>query len=481
MTEQVKGQIEDAGEVAGADRTGHPWRWWILAVILAAEILDLLDATVVTVAAPSIREDLGGSASTMQWVTAAYTLAFGVLLVLGGRLGDRFGRRRLFVIGASGFTLFSLACAIAVTPGQLIAFRALEGAFGALLLPQGMGIIKSVFPASETGRAFSLFGPVIGLSAVGGPILAGALIELDLAGTHWRMIFLINLPLGIAAVAGALRWIPRDRPRPGVVIDLVSAALLGTALLAIIHALIQGPERDWPVRTWLEMGIGAVLLAVFAGWERRSRQPLIAPALLRNRGFTSGLLVLAGFFAGMTGLMLTLSLFTQGYLGYSAFRAGLTLAPMALGVAISAVLTAGLIASRPRQLLAAGVVVEVLAVLTLAAVIRGAGPDLAFLALLGPLLAIGLGMGAVIGPLFDLAIADVPEVEAGGASGVLTAIQQLSGAVGVAGITTVYLARIQTGPVPVAMALSLGVVAALLVVAGLLIRLLPARTAASQN
>ncbi len=458
-------------------RNGHPWRYWILAVVLMAEILDLLDATVVAVAAPSIRADLGGAPSTMQWLTAGYTLAFGVLLVVGGRLGDRFGRRRMFVIGATGFTVASLACALATAPAELIAFRAVEGAFGAMLLPQGLGIIKSVFPPAETGRAFSLFGPIMGLSAVGGPILAGALIGLDAWGTQWRLIFLINLPLGMAAVFGALSWMPRDRPRPGVVIDLLSALLLGGALLLAINALILGPERHWPLWTWISFAAAALLLVVFTSRERRARHPLIAPALLRVPSFRGGLLVMLGFFAGLSGLMLTLSVFTQGYLGYSAFRSGLTLAPMALGMAISALLLSGLVATRARRLLGLGLVFEVLAVLALAAVVRVGGADVGFLALCGPGLAIGLGMGAVAGSLFDLVLAGVSEEDAGSGSGVLTAVQALSGSVGVAVITTVYLAFIDSRPVPQAMAISMIAVAGVLGLAALAVRLIPARPA----
>src|SRR6185369_17209310 len=173
-------------------------------VVLAAEIMDLLDATIINIAGPSILADLGGSYAFVQWLAAGYTLAFAVGLVTGGRLGDLFGRRRMFVIGAAGFTICSVLCAVAPGPAALIAFRVLQGAFGAVLIPQGFGIVKSVFPPAQVGAAFGAFGPVIGLSAVGGPILAGALVDADFWGTGWRMIFLINLPLGIAAVAGAL-------------------------------------------------------------------------------------------------------------------------------------------------------------------------------------------------------------------------------------------------------------------------------------
>src|SRR5213083_1071347 len=184
-------------------------RWAVLAIVLVAEVMDLIDGTIVNVAAPSIRQDIGGSSATLQWLVAAYTLTFAVLLMTGARLGDLIGRRRLFMIGIVGFTGASILSALAVSPGMLIATRALQGAFGAVLIPQGFGMIKEVFDEHEITKAFALFGPVMGLSAVAAPILGGALVDADLLGTGWRAIFLVNLPLGIAGLVGALRVMPR--------------------------------------------------------------------------------------------------------------------------------------------------------------------------------------------------------------------------------------------------------------------------------
>jgi MFS family permease len=179
------------------DASPYRWRWVVLAIVLIAEIMDLLDSTVITIAAPTVRHALGGGTSTMQWWAAGYTLAFGVLLIVGGRLGDAFGRRSVFVIGIAGFTHASAACALAPSADVLIATRVLQGAFGALLIPQGLGMIKNVFPPKEMGAAFAAFGPIMGLSAIAGPILAGWLVSADLLGTGWRMIFLLNVPLGV--------------------------------------------------------------------------------------------------------------------------------------------------------------------------------------------------------------------------------------------------------------------------------------------
>ena len=466
--------LVDAGLVdVGAGDGGHPWRWWILAVVLMAEVLDLLDATVVNVAGPSIRAELGGGVSTIQWIAAGYTLAFGVLLVIGGRLGDRFGRRRMFLIGAVGFTSASVASALATSPEMLIGFRILQGALGAVLVPQGLGVIKSVFPAEQLGKAFSAFGPVIGLSAVCGPILAGALIDLDAWGAGWRMIFLINLPLGIAAVYGAARWMPNDPPRPGVVIDGLSGVLLALASLLVIYPLIQGPERDWPFWTYLSLAGGALVALAFGYRERFSPDPLIAPGLWRNRAFASGMLLGLVFFASVTGLMLTVSLFIQSYLHYSPLRAGLTMAPLAVGIVVGSVAAYPLIPRLGRRLLLIGLLVDAGGALALAEVVHHYGDRTGNLALFGPSLVIGIGMAGVFAPLFDVILAGVSDEESGSASGTLTAMQQLAGSIGIAGVTTVFLSLVKHHSGPEAMALSTVVVAGLILVGCALVFLLP--------
>ncbi|MCQ4213251.1 MFS transporter, partial [Streptomyces longispororuber] len=198
-------------------------RWAVLGVVLAADVLDLVDATVTNVAAPTIARDLGGGAGLVQWLGASYALALGVLLVLGGRLGDKFGRRRLFLAGLGGFTVASVACGLAGSPQLLVAARLLQGAFGALVIPQGFGILGATWPREQIGKAFSLFGPVMGLSAVGGPVLAGFLIDADLGGLGWRAMFLINIVLGGGAFLAAVRLLPEDRGEKDTVVDVVGS------------------------------------------------------------------------------------------------------------------------------------------------------------------------------------------------------------------------------------------------------------------
>jgi EmrB/QacA subfamily drug resistance transporter len=460
-------------EPPGTATAGHPYRWRILAVVLAAEILDLLDATVVNIAAPSIRADLGGAASTMQWIAVGYTLAFGVLLVVGGRLGDRWGRRTSFAIGAAGFTLASVLCAVAVNPQMLIASRVLQGALGALLLPQQLGILKSVFPADQLGTAYSAFGPVMGLSAVGGPILAGALIDLDAFGSGWRLIFLINVPIGVVAVVGALLWMPRGTRDPATHIDAGSGSLLAGALVLIIYPLIQGPENGWAPWTFVSLVAGVLTGLLFVRRELRAEAPLIETTLLRNAVFGSGMLLVVVFFAGLSGLMLTVSLFVQGALRVTPLTAGLTLAPMALGMVVGSVAAFPLIARLGRRLIMFGLAGNALGAGLLALFVHLRGADATALTLVGPLFVIGLGMAGVVAPMFDVIVAGVSDREANSASGVLTAVQQISGAIGVALVTTLFLALTRTRPAFEAMAISSGLVG-LFVLAGVsLVFLLP--------
>ncbi|NUT09314.1 MAG: MFS transporter, partial [Nonomuraea sp.] len=224
----------------------YRWRWAALFVILAAEVMDLLDALITTIAAPTIQKDLGGSDSLVQWLGAGYTLAMAVGLITGGRLGDLFGRKRMFLIGAFGFTAASLLCGVATGPEMLIASRVLQGLFGAVMLPQGLGMIKEMFPPEEIGKAFGAFGPVMTISSVGGPVLAGWLVDADFFGTGWRMIFLINLPLGLAAALAGLKFLPEFRLSNATRLDLVGVGLVSVAGFLLIYPLIQGRELGWP-------------------------------------------------------------------------------------------------------------------------------------------------------------------------------------------------------------------------------------------
>jgi EmrB/QacA subfamily drug resistance transporter len=421
----------------------NPLRWFVFAVVIAANIMDLMDATIVNVAGPSIRAALGGSASTLQWLPAGYTLAFAVLLITGARLGDMFGRRRLFLIGSAGFTVMSAACSLAPSMAALIIFRVLQGSFGALMIPQGFGMLKEVFAEDEMSKVFGAFGPMMGLSILAAPILAGALVEANLWGVGWRLVFLINVPVGIAAFAGAVRVLPRTVAHPGMRLDTGGMILIGGALTAIIYPLIQGRTAGWPAWTFVSIAAGAVLLGAFVLWGRRGHgDPLIEPGLLTNRSYTSGILVAVAFFGAFGGLLLCVSLFAQLGEGFSPIHAGLTLMAMVIGMIAGMGAGFALVGRLGRHLLHIGVAIVAAGTVVLAVTLTGARAA-STLDLAPGLFLIGVGAGSSIGQLFDFILAGVSMDEVGSASGVLEAVQQLSSALGVAVLGTIFFSAFE--------------------------------------
>src|ERR1700677_71777 len=459
----------------------NPLRWFVFAVVIAANIMDLMDATIVNVAGPSIRHALGGSASTLKWLPAGYTLAFAVFLITGARLGDMFGRRRLFLIGSAGFTVMSAACAAAPSMAVLISFRVLQGAFGALMIPQGFGMLKEVFDEEEMTKVFGAFGPMMGLSVLAAPILAGALIEANLWGIGGRLVFLINVPIGIAAFAGAVRVLPRTVAHPGIRLDTVGMVLIGVALTAIIYPLIQGRAAGWPAWTFVSLAAGAVLLGAFALWERRRHgDPLIDPGLLANRTYTSGVLVALAFFGAFGGLLLCLSLFAQLGEGFSPIHAGLTLMAMVVGMIAGMGAGFSLVDRLGHHPLHVGVAFTIAGTIALALTVTGAR-TVSTLDLAPGLFLIGFGAGASIGQLFDFILAGVSMDEVGSASGVLEAVQQLSSALGVAVLGTIFFSPPGTHLPPHALAITAWACLVPVALAFALIFRLPMRARESQT
>jgi EmrB/QacA subfamily drug resistance transporter len=418
-------------------------RWAALLVVLAAEVMDLLDSLVTSIAGPSVRADLGGSESLIQWLGAGYTLAMAVGLITGGRLGDLFGRRRMFVLGAVGFTLASALCAAATNPGTLVTARILQGLLGAVMLPQGLGLLRDVWPPEEVGKAFGAFGPIMGLSSVGGPVLAGWLIGADFLGTGWRMIFLINLPIGILAVAGAFRFLPASRGGEAARLDGGGVLLAALGSLLVVLPLVQGRELGWPLWTFVSLAAGVLVFVLFGRHElrtaRRGGDPLVVPGLFRKRAFTGSLLAGLAFFSGLAGFSLVLTLFLQLGLGYTPLRAGLAGIPLSIGMVAAFVAGgAGLAARLGRTLVHAGVVVVAAGVVGLLVTVAALDAGDSAWRLAPALTVIGFGMGSVMAPFFDIALAGVEQHENGSASGTLTAVQQLGSTLGVAVLGTVF-------------------------------------------
>jgi EmrB/QacA subfamily drug resistance transporter len=431
----------DTSHPADPSIGGYRFRWMVLTVVLVADVMDLVDATIANLAGPSIRADLGGSSSTLQWVLAAYTLTFAVGLITSARAGDLVGRRRMFVIGMVGFTTASLLCGLAPSAGLLIGARALQGLFGAVMIPQGLAMVKASFTPEDLQKAFVPFGPVMGLSAVLGPILAGVLLDADLFGTGWRACFLINVPVGVVASYLAIRYLPEDTPHEGraTKLDPLGTALLTAASLMLIFPLVQGHELDWPTWTFAMMAGSVVVFGLFALNERRSADPIIEPTLFRNRGFVAGLAFLGTFFVAMTGFMLVLSLLVQLGLGFAPLEAGLTMVPWAFGIAVGATISGAWLGPRiGRHALHLGTGVMVAGLMHLWWNLGHPGGVLDQWDFTVPTLIAGIGCGLIFAPLFDLILADLGDAEVGTGSGLLNAVQQFCGAIGVAAIGTLF-------------------------------------------
>ena len=418
----------------------NPLRWIVFAVVFTANIMDLFDAMIVNIAGPSIHADLGGGANTVQWLSAGYTLAFAVFLIAGARLGDILGRRRLFLVGSAGFTIFSAACALAPNVGVLIAFRALQGAFGALMIPQGFGLMREVLDDKDFAKATGMFGPAMGLPMISAPILAGALVNADLWGTGWRLVFLINVPIGLVSFLLAVGSLPRSISRPGMRLDIVGTWLIGLALVSIIYPLIQGQPDGWPIWTFLMLAGGLILLLVFLIWEkRRKSDALIEPSLLTNQLYLSGIAVALALFGAFSGLLLCVSLYGQLGQGWSPVHAGLTLTPMVVGMIAGMVGGTMVVAKLGRHVLHIGLLIIAAGAFVLALSLSGRTGS--SWDLLPGLFLIGVGAGASIGQLFQFILSSVSMDEVGSASGVLEATQQLSTSLGVAILGTIFLSN----------------------------------------
>jgi EmrB/QacA subfamily drug resistance transporter len=452
--------------------------WAILAVVLIADALDMLDSSITTIAAPSIVADIGGASGLITWLGAAYALAMGALLVVGGRLGDRLGQRRVFLVGMAGFTAASALCGLALNPAMLLTGRLLQGAFGALLIPQGIAIMTKTFDRKMLGRAFAVFGPVLGLATVGGPVLAGFLIDADLAGLGWRPVFLINVLLGSAGLLAAVRLLPRIEADPTARVDGLGALYLGVGMFALLYGLTEGPGADWSVMSLVGLAVGVICFGLFCHRQLTATEPLIRPTLLANRGFTSALVMGLAYFAVLNGLIYVVSLFLQGGLGLSPSAAAVRLLPLTAGIIVAAGACMALLPKLGRNLVPIGLLLTAAGGGWLLVGVHSSGLGLGDGHLLLSVFVVGLGMGACFGTIYDLALGDIDPAEAGSASGSLSAVQQLAAGIGSAVVTSVFLSTSASGGIVHALTVSLVIVTSVTVTCIGLVPLLPRRAPA---
>ena len=418
----------------------HPFGVFVL---LAGAFLPIMDFFITNVALPSIDASLRASASSLELVIAGYGVAYATLLVLGGRLGDRYGRHRMFLGGLVGFVLASLACGVAPSVGALIAARIVQGATAALLIPQVLATFHHVLEGERKSRAVALYGATSGIAAVVGQLAGGLLVSADIAGTSWRPIFLVNVPIGVVVILVAARIVPSTRSPHPVGIDLPGTVLFAATLTALLVPLTEGHSLGWPWWTWLLLAVAVVLGAATYLVEKRTEQrgevPLLPPSLLRLPSMSRGLAMVFAFSIGFGAFMFVFALTVQNGLHADALHSGLAILPMALLFFAGSLVAPRMITRYGRAALSTGAVIQLAGLASLVTILVGNWPHVSLWAMALPLALIGAGQSMLFAGLFRSVLADVPAHLGGIGSGVLITLQQSGLALGVATLGTLYL------------------------------------------
>jgi EmrB/QacA subfamily drug resistance transporter len=473
MTESVSAR-PDAADASAAPVV--PRRaWQALIVLLAGMFMALLDTTIVNVALPTIQSTLNAGEATLSWIISGYALAFGLVLIPAGRLGDRVGHKWVFFTGLALFTAASLACGLAQNDVQLVIARVVQGMAGGLFVPAVTAVIQLLFPPQARGKAFAIMGAVIGVSTALGPIVGGLLIEAFGHEQGWRLVFWVNIPIGLVALVAAAFLLPstaRDAAaKPSAGIDWIGLFLVSAGLVALLVPLIEGQEQGWPAWTYVTLVAGAALIVAFGFWEvgysRRGKSPLVPPRLFAHPAFTGGTILALVYFASFTSIFFTISILWQTGLGHTALESGLVSIPFAIGSIIGSSQSNRLSQRLGRSVLILGVGLLAVGLIWVWLVFRTVdGPDLTSWMLLVPLLIGGVGNGLFIAPNAQFIVATVDRTEAGAASGVIGVMQRIGSAVGIAVVGSVFFGSINvTGPGEDALASAFGDAAA----AGLLL------------
>jgi EmrB/QacA subfamily drug resistance transporter len=443
--------LEDHRTYGALVSSSHdPRRWYMLPVILSATFMALFDFFVVNVAAPSLQQDLHASQAELELIVGGYAFTYASGMVTGGRLGDLLGYRRLFLAGMAAFTLASLLCGLAQTPAELTAARLLQGLTGAAMVPQVLALITATFPADERPRAMSWFGVTAGIGSVAGQVLGGLLLQADLFGLGWRVIFLINVPVGMIALVFALRLLPHHRASRRPRLDPLGALGVSGALALVLVPLILGREEGWPLWGWVAMVASVPVMLVTLAWERRlTRQggePLLDLTLFRNRSFAAGLPVNVAFMAFFASFMFVLTLLLQGGLGLTPLAAGLTFMPLGVLFAVSSVLGRSLVARYGLRVMTVGASISAAGLASLIIELQTLGGDITTAWVIAPTAVVGLGNGLVLPTLIGAVLAGIQPEHGGAAAGVLTTTQQFASAAGVAVLGAVFFGALGPNP-----------------------------------
>ena len=421
-----------------------------LFIVAFAFVMDLLDSTIVNIAIPSIQTNLHASYTAIQWLIAGYLLSFATLLITGGRMGDVFGYKKLFLSGVGGFTVASLLSGLAWSPDILIGARVLQGAMAALMVPQVMSLMQVMYKKEERGSVMGLFGALGGLSATLGPIVGGLLIQANVAGLNWRPIFLINIPIGLFAFIAGSIVLPDGKSEHPLKLDVIGTFMVMIALLLLVFPLVEGRELGWPLWTYVSMLASIPAFYLFARYEshkfKLDGSPLIVPSLFKTSSFVRGLIINVVFESYFIGYFLIFTLMLQAGLGFSVIRAALTGIPFAVGIGLGiGAIGPKLMPILGRRLIQIGILMMGLGYVGTALIIHHYGLGTHPWQLILSILISGLGAGFSMGPIFGVVLTDVDVKHAGSASGVLNAFQQVGGAVGIAAIGVIFFGLISHG------------------------------------
>jgi len=440
------GQMAVTGRPAAAG--GYPRRWLAAIVMIVGALMDMIDVTIVNVALPTIRRDLHASATQLEWVVSGYMLAFAAALIIAGNLGDRFGRKRVFLAGVAVFGLASLAAGLSGSGAELIAARVVQGTAAAAMAPQVLATFRAIFAGAERGKAFSIYGAMLGFASAVGLLLGGVLTEANLFGWSWRAVFFVNLPVAAAALIAGLRFVPETRDPGARRPDVPGAVVLAASLVAIVYPLLEGRTLGWPAWVWLVLaaglaGLGALGLLEARRGRRRNgtRQepaPLLRAGLFRVPAFAAGLGVQLAFSAGLQGFFLAFALWLQSGEHFSPLKAGLTAVAFSAGSFIGAPVAVPLAQRYGRRVLAIGGVLMAAGIAGVSLVASHIGVNGSPWPVVPGLVVCGAGLALLVIPLVNVVLAAVPVEAAGGASGLFGTAQQLGGALGVAVIGTVF-------------------------------------------
>jgi EmrB/QacA subfamily drug resistance transporter len=450
--------------------------WSALPVLLAGAFMVVLDFFIVNVALPSIATDLDAGASSLEWVVAGYGLTFAAFLITAGRLGDGLGRRRMYAVGLALFTLSSAACGLAPTPTALVAARVAQGLAGGVLMPQVLAIVGVTYRGPAYVRALSIYGVVLGLAAVGGQVVGGALVETNLLGLGWRSCFLINVPIGIAALVLAPRLVPESRSDDGKRIDFAGAALLAAGLTSVLLPLIEGRQHGWPAWTWISLGVAPLIVGAFLRRQQRlgrnGGDPLLDLHLFEDRAFSAGLATQLFLAGAQASFFVFFALYLQMGRGLGALEAGLVFTILAVAYVVTSGPAPGLTARFGRTVIAAGGVALTVGLVALALAVEEIGTTGSLIALVPGLVLVGAGIGLCFTPLTSIVLEQVDPARAGSASGAMSTTQQVGYSLGVAITGIVYFGASDQG-VGHAFQLSLLQLAAVAAGIAVVARLLP--------